>query len=528
MANTPLRARVLVIDDDSTCLTIVSAMLRKLHHEVVTVKNPLDGLSILRTEHEVLDLVLSDVHMPQMSGIELQKRVAEEFETPVVCKIFSSVEALSSSVDLDTHSHVVMSEDGKKDLVLRGLESGAAFFILKPIQLDDLKNLWQLAITKRNGKSIISVGMVGASKQVQIKHLLHDYADYSVPSKDIFNKYQMEYLKRKAYDEVADEETGSKVNYLIPKKRKVVWTVSLHNRFLEAVEKIGFHKAVPKKILAHMNVPGLTRDHVASHLQKYRIFLKRISAGTTSAHHEPSWKESPLGSNSSFYRPQLRDFGCLEDIQTSAHQHMKSRSIIGVPSDSVSQTGCSELPSFSKAGFPEPSASAADTVSRPACLNFGMKEYNIISNVDLNGGHSADKEISLVQSPIHNLSYYHQYAGLPITDQGQDVINDKQMGLVVGSSNGYNAYVLSNDLSNTNQDCLEQNLDNTTEQENMSLPHLDDLRNEKENHFRSENVDMLTFGDASLTQLLGDDEDATNDKFFGQLNVELSYQVKLL
>ncbi|GAB2296231.1 hypothetical protein Dimus_030359 [Dionaea muscipula] len=35
---------------------------------------------------------------------------------------------------------------------------------------------------------------------------------------------------------------------------------------------------------------------------------------------------------------------------------------------------------------------------------------------------------------------------------------------------------------------------------------------------------MLTFGDASLTQLLGDDEEATNDKFFGQLNVELSYQ----
>lgn len=35
--------------------------------------------------------------------------------------------------------------------------------------------------------------------------------------------------------------------------------------------------SVPKKILEVMDVPGLTRENVASHLQKYRIFLKRVS-----------------------------------------------------------------------------------------------------------------------------------------------------------------------------------------------------------------------------------------------------------
>ncbi|PHT32141.1 putative sugar phosphate/phosphate translocator [Capsicum baccatum] len=35
--------------------------------------------------------------------------------------------------------------------------------------------------------------------------------------------------------------------------------------------------AVPKKILELMNVPGLTRENIASHLQKYRLYLRRLS-----------------------------------------------------------------------------------------------------------------------------------------------------------------------------------------------------------------------------------------------------------
>jgi SHAQKYF class myb-like DNA-binding protein len=53
---------------------------------------------------------------------------------------------------------------------------------------------------------------------------------------------------------------------------QVEWTQELHDRFVCAVETLGADKAVPSKILDHMGpiAAGLTRQNVASHLQKYR------------------------------------------------------------------------------------------------------------------------------------------------------------------------------------------------------------------------------------------------------------------
>jgi SHAQKYF class myb-like DNA-binding protein len=60
------------------------------------------------------------------------------------------------------------------------------------------------------------------------------------------------------------------------RRRRLVWTPDLHNRFIKAVKEIGIDTAVPKAILQHMGVHGLTRENVASHLQKYREAVKKI------------------------------------------------------------------------------------------------------------------------------------------------------------------------------------------------------------------------------------------------------------
>ncbi|KAK9700097.1 hypothetical protein RND81_08G217000 [Saponaria officinalis] len=60
------------------------------------------------------------------------------------------------------------------------------------------------------------------------------------------------------------------------KRPRLVWTPELHKRFVDVIEHLGINKAVPKTIMEMMNVEGLTRENVASHLQKYRIYLKRV------------------------------------------------------------------------------------------------------------------------------------------------------------------------------------------------------------------------------------------------------------
>ena len=55
------------------------------------------------------------------------------------------------------------------------------------------------------------------------------------------------------------------------KRPRLVWTPALHKRFVDAVTHLGVKNAVPKTIMQLMNVEGLTRENVASHLQKLSL-----------------------------------------------------------------------------------------------------------------------------------------------------------------------------------------------------------------------------------------------------------------
>jgi len=57
-------------------------------------------------------------------------------------------------------------------------------------------------------------------------------------------------------------------------RRRLVWTKALHKRFAKAVDTLGLDSAVPKAIMELMQVPGLTRENIASHLQKYRTQMR--------------------------------------------------------------------------------------------------------------------------------------------------------------------------------------------------------------------------------------------------------------
>jgi len=74
-----------------------------------------------------------------------------------------------------------------------------------------------------------------------------------------------------------EEDIDDKAKAL--KKSRLVWTKELHMSFLAAIDRCGgIQKASPKAIMKDMNVDGLTRENVASHLQKYRMRLKKSSS----------------------------------------------------------------------------------------------------------------------------------------------------------------------------------------------------------------------------------------------------------
>eukprot|EP01092_Planopodium_desertum_P006416 TRINITY_DN2670_c1_g1_i1.p1 TRINITY_DN2670_c1_g1~~TRINITY_DN2670_c1_g1_i1.p1 ORF type:complete len:506 (-),score=16.87 TRINITY_DN2670_c1_g1_i1:89-1606(-) len=72
----------------------------------------------------------------------------------------------------------------------------------------------------------------------------------------------------------SEEESQLAVTLQRTAKNRLIWTEELHQLFVECVERLGT-KGVPKAILEEMKVDGLTRENIASHLQKYRLQKKR-------------------------------------------------------------------------------------------------------------------------------------------------------------------------------------------------------------------------------------------------------------
>ena len=69
------KGTVLLVEDDEMVRNITSAMLKKLGLSVVVAKTPLEALSIFENADTPVDLLLSDVVMPDMSGTELRDRI---------------------------------------------------------------------------------------------------------------------------------------------------------------------------------------------------------------------------------------------------------------------------------------------------------------------------------------------------------------------------------------------------------------------------------------------------------------------
>lgn len=52
----------------------------------------MEALDTLRAKKGFFDLVVTDLHMPQMNGLQLQKQVTKEFKLPVISKYLHNLQ----------------------------------------------------------------------------------------------------------------------------------------------------------------------------------------------------------------------------------------------------------------------------------------------------------------------------------------------------------------------------------------------------------------------------------------------------
>lgn len=118
--------KILLIDDEEANVRLLSMSLRSDGHDVVTALSGEEGLKIFQREHP--KLVLTDIKMPGMDGIEVLQRIKE--------------------IEPDAEV-IIITGHGDIDNAIEALKLGASDFISKPIRDEVLSVALQRAEEKR-------------------------------------------------------------------------------------------------------------------------------------------------------------------------------------------------------------------------------------------------------------------------------------------------------------------------------------------------------------------------------------------
>lgn len=109
--------RILVVDDEIGALTLIGIMLERGGFDVLKAKDADSALAVL--DQETPDMIILDVMMPGIDGIEL-------------CKIIRQRPNLAKTPVL------ILSARGDAESVMRGMDAGADDYLPKPILHHDL------------------------------------------------------------------------------------------------------------------------------------------------------------------------------------------------------------------------------------------------------------------------------------------------------------------------------------------------------------------------------------------------------
>lgn len=110
--------KVMIVDDSKTIRQQVSFTLQKGGYEVVEAEDGKDGLTKLQATPDIA-MVISDVNMPNMNGLEM-------------------VEAIRADAKIAAVPVIMLTTEGAADLIDRAKKAGAKGWLVKPFKPDQL------------------------------------------------------------------------------------------------------------------------------------------------------------------------------------------------------------------------------------------------------------------------------------------------------------------------------------------------------------------------------------------------------
>ena len=107
--------KILIVDDDPDMTLILSEILKQLGHDVTTASSAEEAMRVIKTEQYYI--VVADIHMPVISGIELLKWI-KQFNSMI--QVF------------------IMTAHSTKQTILECLTAGATDYFEKPFRSEDI------------------------------------------------------------------------------------------------------------------------------------------------------------------------------------------------------------------------------------------------------------------------------------------------------------------------------------------------------------------------------------------------------
>ncbi len=237
-------AGILIVDDD---VKLTELLREYLELEGFAVEAVHDGVAMFQRTPEKRDLIVLDVMMPGMSGVEILKRLRETSQVPVI---------------------MLTARDGDSDRIL-GLETGADDYVPKPVNPRELVARIRAVLRRGNAisrtrNSELVIGPFRLNTEARSAFYLTTTLDVTSAEYNL-----IEHLLRNAGRVISRDELSAaafgrqqsayvdrNVDTLISKVRRKIVAVSGTDQFIKTVRNAGYLFAVIESALTGAELNG--------------------------------------------------------------------------------------------------------------------------------------------------------------------------------------------------------------------------------------------------------------------------------